>query len=181
MRRHGGNTPAWMRPPRPARSGSKRTRSPRDQGLSKHGRRTSRNRGRSCSQQYRCRSFARRPRYRSRKEPNSSGSASMTSFRQAQANRRNASKSTGPTTEEGKRRSRGTALRHGLTAETVIGALEDAEDTKNSKPSSAPITGMPNQRSSGNWCCGWRVYCGGCAALRPSKPVCLKFRPTWAT
>ena len=54
----------------------------------------------------------------------------MTSFRQAQANRRNASKSTGPTTEEGKRRSRGTALRHGLTAETVIGALEDAEDYK---------------------------------------------------
>jgi hypothetical protein len=54
----------------------------------------------------------------------------MTSFRQIAANRRNASKSTGPTTEEGKRRSRCNAVRHGLTAETVIGALEDAEDYK---------------------------------------------------
>src|SRR6516164_10718854 len=54
----------------------------------------------------------------------------MTSFRQLQANRRNARKSTGPVTPEGKRRSRGNAVRHGLTAETVIGALENAEDYK---------------------------------------------------
>ena len=54
----------------------------------------------------------------------------MTSFRQIAANRRNASKSTGPTTDEGKQRSRCNAVRHGLTAETVIGALEDAEDYK---------------------------------------------------
>ncbi len=52
----------------------------------------------------------------------------MTSFRQIEANRRNAYKSTGPTTEAGKQRSRCNAVRHGLTAETVIGALEDAED-----------------------------------------------------
>ena len=44
------------------------------------------------------------------------------------ANRRNALKSTGPTTPEGKERSRRNALRHGLTAETVIAALEDSED-----------------------------------------------------
>jgi len=54
----------------------------------------------------------------------------MTSYRQIEANRRNARKSTGPITEEGKRRSRCNAVRHGLTAETVIGALEDAEDYK---------------------------------------------------
>src|ERR1700751_5148676 len=54
----------------------------------------------------------------------------MPSFRQIEANRRNARKSTGPITEEGKQRSRCNAVRHGLTAETVIGALEDAEDYK---------------------------------------------------
>ena len=54
----------------------------------------------------------------------------MSSFRQIEANRRNAAKSTGPITEEGKQRSRCNAVRHGLTAETVIGALEDAEDYK---------------------------------------------------
>jgi hypothetical protein len=52
----------------------------------------------------------------------------MTSFKQMYANRRNAHKSTGPRTEEGKQHSRCNAVRHGLTAETVIGALEDAED-----------------------------------------------------
>src|SRR5258708_7959921 len=52
----------------------------------------------------------------------------MTSFRQIEANRRNALKSIGPRTEAGKQASRGNAVGHGLTAETVIGALEDAAD-----------------------------------------------------
>ncbi|HEY1982047.1 MAG TPA: hypothetical protein VGH13_18400 [Xanthobacteraceae bacterium] len=52
----------------------------------------------------------------------------MTSFRQIAANRRNAGKSSGPLTDAGKQRSRGNAVRHGLTAETVIGTLEDAAD-----------------------------------------------------
>src|SRR5215510_8116671 len=52
----------------------------------------------------------------------------MTSTRQIEANRRNALKSTGPRTTQGKDRSRRNALRHGLTSETVIGLLEDAKD-----------------------------------------------------
>src|SRR6516225_676416 len=54
----------------------------------------------------------------------------MTSYRQIEANRRNALKSTGPKTEAGKQASLRNAVRHGLTAETVIDALEDAEDYK---------------------------------------------------
>jgi hypothetical protein len=54
----------------------------------------------------------------------------MSSLKQIEANRRNALKSTGATTPEGKQCSRHNALRHGLTAETVITALEDSEDYK---------------------------------------------------
>src|ERR1700690_470258 len=54
----------------------------------------------------------------------------MTSFRQIEVNRRNASRSTGPVTEAGKHRSRRNAVRHGLCAETVVGTLEDIEDYK---------------------------------------------------
>src|SRR5215471_6616412 len=52
----------------------------------------------------------------------------MSSLKQIEANRGNALKSTGPTSTEGKERSRCNAVRHGLTAETVIADLEDAED-----------------------------------------------------
>src|SRR5712691_4903327 len=52
----------------------------------------------------------------------------MTSFRQFEANRGNALRSTGPKTEAGKRRSRRNAVRHGLTAEAVVVALEDIKD-----------------------------------------------------
>jgi hypothetical protein len=54
----------------------------------------------------------------------------MISIQRLEANRRNALRSTGPTTEAGKQRSRVNAVRHGLTAETVVGSLEDAEDYK---------------------------------------------------
>jgi hypothetical protein len=52
----------------------------------------------------------------------------MTSFRQIEANRHNALKSTGPKTEGGKQGSRRNALRHGFTAETVIEPLESPDE-----------------------------------------------------
>jgi hypothetical protein len=52
----------------------------------------------------------------------------MTSVRQIEANRRNALRSTGPRTEDGKRSSRANAFRHGLTAETVVARAEDEGD-----------------------------------------------------
>ncbi len=55
----------------------------------------------------------------------------MTSLRQIEANRRNALNSTGARTENGKQASRRNALRHGLTAETVIEPLENPEAYRN--------------------------------------------------
>jgi hypothetical protein len=52
----------------------------------------------------------------------------MTSLRQIEANRRNATRSTGPNTDEGKHRSRRNAVRHGLCAETVVEIVEDIDD-----------------------------------------------------
>jgi hypothetical protein len=52
----------------------------------------------------------------------------MTSRRQLRANRLNALRSTGPRSLQGKLRSRTNAIRHGLTAETVISVLEDAAE-----------------------------------------------------
>jgi hypothetical protein len=54
----------------------------------------------------------------------------MTSLQEIEANRCNASKSTGPRTEAGNLRSRRNAIRHGLSAETVIEIVEDIDDYK---------------------------------------------------
>jgi len=43
---------------------------------------------------------------------------------------RNACKGTCPIMQEGKLQSRCNAVRHGLTAETVVGTLDDGEDHK---------------------------------------------------
>jgi hypothetical protein len=72
----------------------------------------------------------------------------MTSYRQIEANRRNALRSTGPKTESGKHISRCNAVRHGLTAETVIGVLEDTEDYKAFE---AAITADYDAQSSVLW------------------------------
>src|SRR5664279_5487570 len=52
----------------------------------------------------------------------------MATEKQIAANRRNARKSTGPRTERGKERSRQNAYRHGLTAQTVISIVENADE-----------------------------------------------------
>jgi hypothetical protein len=54
----------------------------------------------------------------------------MTSIKQWRANRRNAARSTGPKALNGKMCSRQNGVMHGLTAETVIGVLEDPADYK---------------------------------------------------
>jgi len=90
----------------------------------------------------------------------------MTSYRQIEANRRNALRSTGPKTEAGKQVSRCNAVRHGLTAETVISALEDAEDYKAFE---AAITADYDAQSAVE-------RCGGCAAPQQWKPDCLIFK-----
>ena len=52
----------------------------------------------------------------------------MASEKQIAANRRNAANSTGPNTPNGKLQSRQNAVRHGLTARTVVTAIEDSEE-----------------------------------------------------
>ena len=52
----------------------------------------------------------------------------MSTAKQIAANRRNAQKSTGPRTAEGKARTRLNPLKHGLTAETIVLPFESADD-----------------------------------------------------
>jgi len=52
----------------------------------------------------------------------------VSSQRQLEANRRNAQFSTGPKTSAGKKRSRKNALKHGLTASTVVDVFESRLD-----------------------------------------------------
>src|ERR1017187_4191650 len=52
----------------------------------------------------------------------------MASEKQTAANRHNARRSTGPITVDGKLQSRRNAMRHGLTAATVVPAMEDPEE-----------------------------------------------------
>ena len=99
----------------------------------------------------------------------------MTSFRQIEANRRNARKSTGPTSEEGKQRSRCNAVRHGLTAETVTGALEDAEDYKAFE---AAITADYDAQSAVERELVLRLASLLWRLRRARRLACSKFRPT---
>jgi hypothetical protein len=95
----------------------------------------------------------------------------MTSFRQIEANRGNVLRSTGPKTEAGKRRSRRNAVRHGLTAETLVVALEDIEDYQAFE---AAIIADYDARTavSASWCSGLHRSCGA-----PLRPISFSSRP----
>jgi hypothetical protein len=104
----------------------------------------------------------------------------MTSFRQFEANRRNALKSTGPTTDAGKQRSRRNGVRHGLTAETVITTLEDEEDY-NAFELSVTSCFDASTAVERELVLRLQVYYGGCAAPRRSTPVSSNFKARlWA-
>jgi hypothetical protein len=75
----------------------------------------------------------------------------MTSYRQVEANRRNALKSTGPRTEAGKQVSRRNALRHGLTAETVARLRMPTITGHSRQP--LPLIMMLSPLSSASLCC----------------------------
>jgi hypothetical protein len=95
----------------------------------------------------------------------------MTSIRQCEANRRNAELSTGPKTEAGKSRSRRNAIRHGLTAETVIAALVDADDYAAFE---LAVTSGYDARTAVDL--DWPVCCGVCAERPQSKAVSSQSR-----
>ena len=94
----------------------------------------------------------------------------MTSFRQFEANRSNAEKSTGPKTEEGKRQSRRNAMRHGLCAETVIETVEDVDDYKGFE---AAITADFDAETAveASWCSDWRPCFGEFVEQHRSKLI----------
>ena len=73
----------------------------------------------------------------------------MTSLKQVEANRRNAENSTGLRSKTGKRRSSRNAIRHGLTAETVIEPLEDAGDYEAFEEAKPQVL-IPKLRSNAN-------------------------------
>jgi len=84
---------------------------------------------------------------------------SMATAKQIDANRRNAQKSTGPKTEEGRDRVRRNALKHGMTARTVL--PQEDPGSKTSGSTCIPATCSPAMPSSST-CppAGAAILCG---------------------
>ncbi len=66
------------------------------------------------------------------------------------ANQRNAQRSTGPKTPEGKEQSRRNALKHGLTGAGVVLPERDAAEVERAPPRSPPRP-TPRARSARPW------------------------------
>ena len=81
----------------------------------------------------------------------------MTSLRQVESNRRNAQKS--PKTQDGKQRSSQNAVHHGLTAETVIGPLEDPADYRAFEQAVTTVL-WRGDGGRANWYFGWQTCYG---------------------
>lgn len=70
----------------------------------------------------------------------------MPTPKQIAANRRNAKKSTGPRTPAGKSNVRLNALKHGLTAQSVVLPFEDADAYEALQPSAPPSSLNPRHK-----------------------------------
>jgi hypothetical protein len=85
----------------------------------------------------------------------------MTTKKQIAANRRNARKSTGPKTAEGRKRSKGNALKHGLTAAQITVFDERPEDFENFYSgllaALIPVGALEEQLVERIAVCAWRL------------------------
>lgn len=86
----------------------------------------------------------------------------MSTQKQIQANRRNASKSTGPRTPEGKAKVSKNAITHGLTSECVLIPGEDAEELEAFRE--AMLEGLAPEGAVELWLAG--QFIAGCWRLR---------------
>src|SRR5215471_9815976 len=114
----------------------------------------------------------------------------MATEKQITANQHNAKHSTGPRTESGKRRSRRNAVRHGLTAETVIDSFEDAADyrafERAIKSDYSPQTAIEGQLVSRLASLLWRlrravIVESGLLNIQAAEMICDQNARSWPT
>ncbi len=93
----------------------------------------------------------------------------MASEKQVEANRRNALRSTGPRTADGKARSRLNAVTHGLTAQTLILPEEDPRSITTASSPGRPRSSLVRPTRKSSSAIPW-VFPGGSTAPVASRP-----------